>query len=138
MMMEAVVLMALNFYGQSWNKEQIRETAELIIEEFWWLQVAELKHFLTRVKMGGFDKLYSANQFTPPILLKWLGEYADESWRIRSQSGYINAQSDKVEERTSSRDMPQDAAKEAIYQAQKVEQMQRELANKMKGENPQA
>jgi hypothetical protein len=118
-LIEAIIVSLLDFYGLEWSAFQIRDTAELWHQEYYWLHIAELKHFITRCKSGKFGKLYG--KFSPSVLMSWLDEYATESIEVRS-SNFIR-QSDQLkydEEKGTRKERERDDQKEELYYDQKL------------------
>lgn len=96
---EFVVLGLLEFYGCEWSKEQIRECAELLFNEYYWLHIAELKHLITRIKTQ--TKVFG--KFSPAQLMEAFSQYADESLRARQEAFERKANDERYEERWDSR-----------------------------------
>lgn len=102
MAMEAIVLMILDFFGIDWKEMQIRETAEIIINDYHWLKFAEIKQFLQRIKSGYFGEVYGGfHRFSPPVLFSWLAQYAEESKREREALFHESASAATFDERWS-------------------------------------
>lgn len=94
---EFVVLGLLEFYGCEWSKEQIRECAELLFNEYYWLHIAELKHLITRIKTQ--TKIFG--KFSPAQLMEAFSQYADESLRARQEEFERKANDERYDERWS-------------------------------------
>lgn len=102
-MFEIVILMVLEFYGVEWSKLQIRESAEMAFGEYYWMQLAELKHFVLKAKQGDFRGEKDFSRLTPVLFLMWLRTYGNESLRIRQENYIHNAYSDSANDRADRR-----------------------------------
>lgn len=102
---EWVVLGVLEFVGVEWTVMQIRECAELLFSEYYWMQIAELKHLITKIKTGSFGKIYG--KLNPLMLQEFFKDYALQSMEEREQAAIRKANDERYEERW--------GAKEARY-----------------------
>lgn len=67
------------FIGVMWNDYQLNETAiEFYSKYFYWHQL-DLKKFMSMCRNMEFEKILSANQFTPMIFMEWSARY-DAQW----------------------------------------------------------
>ncbi len=73
----AMILSLAKFYGGNWEPAQIRESALVCYDEWYYFTFAELSHFSKRAKTGFFGKMYGL--FSPAILIDWLSTYAAET-----------------------------------------------------------
>lgn len=134
MMLEAVVLMLLEFYGVEWSELQVRETAELWSSEYYWLHIAEIKHFLTKCKTGKYGKVFG--KFSASTLMEWLGQYAAESMASREELfTRKNEQYKYHEEKYSHNDRQSDRDKEQVYRSEKLKDMQAQILKNMNDES---
>lgn len=95
-LLEMMVLSILDFYGADWNERQIRDCAEVMYQEYHWLQLSELKHFCAKVKASSFGKLYG--KLAPYTLTQWMREYAEESLVIRADQ-YLKREHEEREQK---------------------------------------
>lgn len=108
-MYEMVVLGILDFFGAEWQPVQIRECAELLFNEYYWFQVAELKHLVMKIKTGTLvmtdnKPLRVYGKFNPSLLMECFSVYADTSLKEREAAGYEKAQAERFEERWGTHD----------------------------------
>lgn len=94
--------MILEFYGVEWSDEQVRECAELLYDDYYWLTLAELKHFTLMAKTSKFGKVYG--KMNPVTFIDWLGQYADNSIEIRRQAAISKASDERYNERWGTHD----------------------------------
>lgn len=81
----------LKFIGLTWSDEQIGETAHIAYLEYYWLTLAEIKQFFTRVKMG----IYNSNKnINPAILLEFMNDYCSTMKAERYE--YFSAEAQKT------------------------------------------
>lgn len=106
---EFMVLGILEFFGAEWSNVQIRESAELLFSEYYWLHIAELKHLITRIKTQ--TKVYG--KFNPAQLMEAFNQYADESLRARQDAFERQANDERYDERWGSHDARLKADSEA-------------------------
>lgn len=105
------------FYGAEWEPEDVIETAEMMHHEYYWLHLAELKHFSIKAKAGEYNvkrsrsirnedgdyqgaeeydgKIYG--KLAPIHLMKWIAEYASESLYHRSQINWDKKPAAQIE-----------------------------------------
>jgi len=71
------LLSIVSFFGMAdkWTADMFRETADIAYKECYWLSLAELQHFVNRVKAGKYS---SQKNFNPAIFMEWLNEFSDE------------------------------------------------------------
>lgn len=100
--LELAIIATLDFLGAEWKGAQIREAAQIAFEEYYFIQMAELKQFLTRIKTGHYGKIYG--KFTPAVFMEWLGLYMDESLKLRAQNAEIQAADERYAERWAAHD----------------------------------
>lgn len=64
--------------GKTMNEQQLVQTVELILQEYWWMRPAEFKYAFNKAKLGryGNGKLY--DRIDGAILFEWLNEYTQE------------------------------------------------------------
>jgi len=67
--------------GNQMNAEQQKQTAILIINEFYWLKPVDLEYFFRRLKTGFYGELY--NRIDGNVIMAKLREYCEE----RTQKG---------------------------------------------------
>jgi len=101
---EVAIMHILEFYRAKWSSSEIEETADLMHQDYHYLHLAEIKHFVARAKKGIYNvkrsvsrknkltgelttesydgKIYGA--LTPGLLLMWISEYAEESNAARA------------------------------------------------------
>lgn len=101
-MYELIILMILEFYGVEWKDELVSETAEMLYDDYYWFTIAELKHFMLMCKSGKFGKVYG--KFTPVTFIDWMGQYSEESLKIREQNALSAASDERYDERWASQD----------------------------------
>src|SRR5688572_26095564 len=88
----AIILMILNFFGVSWKADQIKECAVMLYDDYYFLTLAELKHFAQQVKAGKFTSThFNPNFFNPVTFIDWMGVYAENSLKIREERALIAA-----------------------------------------------
>lgn len=109
---EVCVLGILEFYGVEWSKNQIRESAELLFNEYYWLHIAELKHCITKIKTGNLilddGKPFRVfGRFSPSHLQECFSCYAAESLRVRQQQFINKSNEERAGERHSNRSKEQ-------------------------------
>jgi hypothetical protein len=102
----------LEFFGCEWSKSQIREIAEMLFNEYYWLHVAELKHLIMQMKMGEAKvldgdrvvifKVYG--KLKPPDLTACFSFYANESLKERQYEAERKAGDERYNERWGSHD----------------------------------
>lgn len=73
----AMLLNLLEYFGAGWSKTQATECAQLWATEYFWMTAAEVKLFITRCKAGHYTK-DDFRHLSPPQLMGWLGEYAED------------------------------------------------------------
>lgn len=131
MIMESIICMMLDYYGVEWQKIQIRETAELWAKEYYWMHIAEIKHFLTKCKVGDYGKIFG--KLSPSTIMDWLQSYASESLNTRASMYVQEHEKHKYREENArhSRDK-QEREKEKDERAARIKYMQDQVANKMK------
>lgn len=122
-----VVLSLLEYYGIEWSPLQIRETAEMMFTEFYWLQIAELKHFILKAKMGEAGKMFAGRAFLPVNLMEWLKNYAQESLWIREGRYISDSLEERYDERWASKGKREATEADPIYMQEKIKQMQRDV-----------
>lgn len=94
---KAVVIIALDdlieFYNVklSFTDAQINQTADLIIENFYWFKVDDFKLCFNRAKTGYYGAAY--NRLDGSVIFEWLNRYADE----RSQHFATKAEQEKFD-----------------------------------------
>lgn len=106
---EFVILGLLEFYGCEWSKEQIRESAEGLFREYYWLQIAELKHLVVKIKMSDMRTLEGKpfrvyGKFNPSMLSECFKVYSNESLVERGYAGERRANEERYNERWNSHD----------------------------------
>lgn len=100
---QTVILMILEWFEIQWSNEHLTECAEILYDEYYWMQIGELKHFVLKVKSGHYDRSILKNKINAVTLIDWMGQYGEESLKIR-QTNYVNgAMSDKSDERADKR-----------------------------------
>jgi len=72
----------VKFIGADWNADQIFECAELAYQECYWFSLAELKHFIVRIKTGVYR---SHKNFSPSVFMEFLQEYSGEALAGRGE-----------------------------------------------------
>lgn len=137
---EFVIIGLLEFFGVEWSKEQIRECAELLFNEYYWLHIAELKHLITKVKTGEIEmadgkKFKTYGKFNPQLLMECFSQYADESLKERQQAYERQAGDERYNERWGSRDERLKSDSEAWGMNGLVEQEKSKLKNDGKTNN---
>lgn len=147
------------YFGVSWTKIQVTECAAMWVSEYYWMSMAEIKHFLTKLKTGQYSK-DDYRHLSPFQLMGWLQEYTDELLIERRR--YVDErEAAQRHEREVARmtapdmmafdavkaleamgfNMPKgadkqtDAEKEEIYRQEKIKQRQRDMMRN--NENPQ-
>lgn len=65
------------YFGVSWGRVQITDCADLWSSEYYWMTMAEIKLFLTKVKTGQYTKK-DFRHLTPHLLMGWLDDYASD------------------------------------------------------------
>ena len=65
----------LEYVGIQWTIGQVTECAKTAYSEYYWLTLAELKQFFTRVKAGHYT---SNKNMMPPVFMEFLREYTSE------------------------------------------------------------
>lgn len=68
----------INFFnvGKSMSAVQVAQTADLVIEEFYYLKPDDLKLCFTRAKKGVYGRLY--DRIDGQVILEWLRQYDQE------------------------------------------------------------
>lgn len=79
---ETMILDLLEYYGVEWNPPQIRSVAELMFDEYYYWSLAELKHFILKVKRGDYGKLFG--KFSPSNIVDYASTYNSELLVARS------------------------------------------------------
>ena len=69
------LILLLEFFGASWSDPQIIRASQLAYDEYYWLTLAEMKQFFTRVEKGDYE---SNKNLTPPVFMGFLTKYAEE------------------------------------------------------------
>ena len=80
---EETIVNILDYFNVEWKLMQIRECAEIAFSEYYWLQFAELKQFVLKLKAGDYREVYSLTKIAPDSLLKCLSLYASEAMDLR-------------------------------------------------------
>ena len=62
--------------GKTMNPQQIVQTVDLILENYWYLRISEFKYCFNRAKIGTYGKLY--DRIDGAIILEWLDLYLNE------------------------------------------------------------
>lgn len=112
MLYEFVILTLLDFYVTKWEDEQIRECAEMLFSEYYWLQIAELKHLCVLLKTGKMMVPDGKNlvafkpfgKFSPSDLMRCFDQYAHESLIERQYAFERQSCDDRHHERWNSHD----------------------------------
>ncbi len=70
----------LNQYiGTAWSDFQLTEVAKEFYAKYYYWTQADLKNFIRKARSMEFEKILSANQFTPIIFMQWAAQY-DFDW----------------------------------------------------------
>jgi hypothetical protein len=69
------------------NKYQIEETAEMIYDSFYYLNIADLNLFFRQIKQGKYELYESLDGIK---LMNWLNEYCDQRMETSLSIGGIN------------------------------------------------
>lgn len=101
-MYQMVILSIINFFGVSWTAENIKECALMLYDDYYWFTLAELKHFMLMCKSLKYGKIYG--QMNPATLIDWMGQYSEESLKIREQNALSAANDERYNERCGSHD----------------------------------
>jgi len=83
---QKLVLDIVKFFGGDWSEDQIQDCGEVCFNEWHYLTFAELKHFIHKVKSGGFKEVGKPviyGQFVPATLIDWFCIYASDNLRER-------------------------------------------------------
>lgn len=71
---------ALNQYiGISWSDFQVTEVAKEFYSKYFYFTQLDLMNFFRKCRNMEFEKILSANQFTPLIFMQWAAQY-DYEW----------------------------------------------------------
>lgn len=84
------ILNLVDYMGAGWTQGQITEAGELAYQEAYWLSLAELKLFITRIKTSYYK---SHKNFTPVVFMEFLQEFTSEMYHERG--AYYAAQQKK-------------------------------------------
>lgn len=81
----------INFFnvGKSMSAVQVAQTADLVIEEFYYLKPDDLKLCFTKAKKGAYGKLY--DRIDGQIILEWLRQYDQERCVLAEMASRSNA-----------------------------------------------
>lgn len=101
-MYQMVILSILGFYDVAWSDEQIQECAQILYDDYYWFTLAELKHFMLGCKSSKFGKSYG--KLTPVTFIDWMGQYAEESMKIREEMELAKSGDERYDERWASHD----------------------------------
>lgn len=89
-MAEAVIAKLLHdtigYFGVTWSLPQVTECASMWANEYYWMSMAEIKHFLTKCKKGEYSK-EDYRHLSPFQLMGWLTKYTDELLVERGRYG---------------------------------------------------
>lgn len=70
------------YFGVTWTMAQMTECAALWASEYYWMSIAEIKHFLAKCKTGEYSKT-DYRHLTPFLLMGWLEGYTDQLLKER-------------------------------------------------------
>ncbi len=73
---EFTILELLEYFHIEWSEYQIREVSEVLFGEYYYWSIAELKHFIMKVKAGNYGKIYG--KLAPGNVVQYAGEYNSE------------------------------------------------------------
>lgn len=81
----SLITKAVAFFsvGRGMNDFQIKETAELILKNYYWLKSADFQLFFDKLKLGHYGKSY--DRMDGSVILVALAEYSEERIEIASK-----------------------------------------------------
>lgn len=146
------------YFGISWTKPQITECAAMWVQEYYWMSMAEIKLFLSKLKAGLYSK-QDYRHLSPFQLMGWLEEYTNELLVERAKfhdEREAAARYEREKARMTDPSMmafdavkafqalginPDEAAKatddkEEIYRQEKIKQRQRDAQRQQQNEQP--
>lgn len=71
-----------DFLDLRWNKSQLLELAQLAYDQYYWLNLAEIKQFCMLVKTGSYEH---HKNISPAILFGFLNDYCDKMLYERAE-----------------------------------------------------
>lgn len=83
---EVAIAMLAEFFGQDFSELQIKETAKLIYDNWYWLDVAEFKVAIDRIKTQHYEKLYG--KFSPAYIMEVFQRLSQESIVARETESF--------------------------------------------------
>lgn len=73
--------------------EQVYMTAELIVSDFYYMNVADINHIFKSAKMGHYGQLYG--RIDGQLILSWFEQYSKDRANVAANESYITAQCEK-------------------------------------------
>lgn len=131
---QLIILMILDFYGVNWKDAQIRECSELLYDDWYFLTLAELKHFTLRAKTGHYaGRNFNPSFLNPVTLIDWMGQYGVESLKHREQNHLMQSSDERYNERWASHDERKTERVGEIYLDAEMNNIKEQLKNKQDG-----
>ena len=86
-----IILNVVKFFniGKTMNVEQAKNTAEIIINEYYYLKPSELKYCFNKGKMGVYGKLY--DRIDGAVFFDWINQYLEERLEICTNKNRADA-----------------------------------------------
>lgn len=83
-----LILIISNFQDQlnvnrSLTDSQVMTITRLIMHKYYWINIADIKHFFTKVLMGDYGKIF--DRIDVAVIMEWLKGYADERQNIAAE-----------------------------------------------------
>lgn len=102
MMVSIITDLALSFnVGANMNQDQVAETVDDIIQDYYYLKLDDLKLCFKHGKRERYGKIYRLDE---SVILSWLDKYVEERFSSAEQSSYTQHASTKNETRVESLD----------------------------------
>lgn len=83
--------------GQNMNQDQIVNLTEIILEDYCWLKLDDLKLCFKNAMKGRYGQIY---RMDPSIILGWIEKYTEERLNEADNASYENHISTKGESRS--------------------------------------
>ena len=76
-LIEAITDVVMFFnVGKTMNEQQLIQTVDLILQNYWYLRISEFKYLFNKAKIGAYGKLY--DRIDGSIIFEWIDKYLEE------------------------------------------------------------
>ena len=95
-LIELFVIEVFEWFGKDIPIALIQSLAKTIYQNYYWLRIAELKLFVEKIKAGNWKQIHG---MSAAVLMERLGEFANESMKIREDNAVRTADMQRSDER---------------------------------------